>query len=228
MKTRSRAILALLLLVPVPSLGISAVLIFWPGSFGQLIFSAAKIWLLLFPAIWYLLVEKGKFSLSPPRKGGLGRGLMIGVGMAAVILFTAYFFGIGHINPAEIRVRVRDMGIGTPGRFGAAAAYWILINSVIEEYVFRWFIGRQCEALLGKKTPAALLAAFFFTVHHSIALSTFLSSSLVALASFGVFAAGFIWSLLYARYRSIWPGWIAHALADIAVFASGWYFIFTS
>lgn len=228
MEIRSNAALALLFLVPAPSLGILAVLVFWPGSFGQFMFSIAKIWLVLFPGIWYLLVEKGSFSLSPMRKGGLGRGLLIGLGMAVLVLSSAHFFGIGNINPAEIRARVRDMGIGTPGRYLAAAAYWIFINSVIEEYVFRWFIGKQCEKLLGKKTPAALLSALFFTVHHSIALSTYVSYSLVVLASLGVFAAGFIWSMLYARYRSIWPGWLAHAFADIAVFASGWYFIFAT
>lgn len=226
MKTRSSAIVALLLLVPAPSLGILSVLVFRPGPVGQAIFSAAKIWLLIFPVLWYLGVEKGSFSLSPVREGGLGKGFLIGLGMAALIFLSAWAFGVGHIDGSEIQSRVRDMGIGTPGRFAAGAAYWIFINSIIEEYVFRWFIGHQCETLLGKKTPAALLSAVFFTVHHTIALSTFLSPALVALASLGVFTGGFIWSMLYARHRSIWPGWVAHALADIAVFASGWYFIF--
>jgi uncharacterized protein len=37
----------------------------------------------------------------------------------------------------------------------------------------------------------------------------------------GVFAGGVIWSALYLRYRSIWPGYLSHALADLAIFAIG-------
>jgi len=226
MTQRIRASLALLLLVPVPSLGILAVLVFFPGPTGRMLFSMAKVWLLLFPALWYLSVEKGRLSLSPLRHGGTGAGLLLGVFMAATVLAATWFFAAGHIDPSELRLRVEGMGIASPARYLGAATYWIFINSVIEEYVFRWFIGRQCEELTGKKVPAALLSALFFTVHHSIAMACYLSTGLVALASAGVFAAGFIWSLLYLRYRSIWPAWTAHALADIAVFAAGWFLLF--
>jgi hypothetical protein len=45
-------------------------------------------------------------------------------------------------------------------------------------------------------------------------------------ASTGVFIGGVIWAWLYSRYRSIWPGWISHVLADIAVFGVGWWLLF--
>jgi uncharacterized protein len=41
------------------------------------------------------------------------------------------------------------------------------------------------------------------------------------LGSLGVFAGGAVWSHLYLRTRSIWPGYLSHALADVAVFAVG-------
>jgi hypothetical protein len=43
-----------------------------------------------------------------------------------------------------------------------------------------------------------------------------------------VLAAGACWSFLYLRYESIWPGWISHVLADLAVFLIGWHLLFAS
>ncbi|MBQ9619355.1 MAG: hypothetical protein IJR44_02575 [Neisseriaceae bacterium] len=46
------------------------------------------------------------------------------------------------------------------------------------------------------------------------------------LASIGIFAAGVIWSGLYAKCRSVWIPYISHLWADIAVFGIGAYLIF--
>ncbi len=33
-------------------------------------------------------------------------------------------------------------------------------------------------------------------------------------------------SLMFMRYNTIWPGWLSHALVDIAVFGTGYVLIF--
>ncbi len=43
------ALLALLLLVPAPSIGVATQLYISPGSFGQLVALLSKIWLLVIP-----------------------------------------------------------------------------------------------------------------------------------------------------------------------------------
>jgi membrane protease YdiL (CAAX protease family) len=117
------------------------------------------------------------------------------------------------------------MGLGTPGAYLAAAAGWTLVNSLIEEYVYRWFVLRQCEQLFSA-TWSILMSAAVFTLHHVIAVSQYLNPLHTALASTGVFIGGVIWAGLYWRYRSIWPGWISHVLADVAVFGLGWWLLF--
>lgn len=223
--TRRRAILALALLAPVPSIGVLTAMVIAPGPLGQSLFMAAKIWILLFPAGWYLLVEKGKPSWSPPRNGGLGVGLLSGVGIAAAIFLFVWLVGAKDFDLAALHTEVREMGLGSPSRFVAGAAGWTLVNSLIEEYVYRWFVLRQCERLMSG--PAAIVAsATVFTAHHVIAVSQYLEPLYVFLASAGVFAGGLIWAWLYHRYRSIWPGWISHVFADIAVFGVGWWLLF--
>ncbi len=225
-RDRRRAIAALALVVPVPSIGVLAAMVAAPGSFGHAVFLAAKIWLLAFPAGWYLLVERGRASWSPPRNGGLGVGLVSGLAIALVIVVGAWLTGVQRMDLGPLRSAVQEMGLGTPAAYLAAAAGWTLVNSLVEEYVYRWFVVRQSERLF-PPAGAVLVSAAVFTIHHVIAVSRYLSPFHTVLASTGVFVGGVIWAWLYMRYRSIWPGWISHILADVAVFGVGWWLLFT-
>jgi len=225
MKLRDRSIAALLLLAPVPTIGIASVLIIWPGPTGRVVFGAAKIWLLLFPAFWHLLIERKRMSWSPPRKGGLGMGLLLGMVSALIIFGTYRWITLSGLDSTAMRAEVADMGLSSSRAFILGALYWIFVNSVIEEYVFRWFIQSRCE-LLWSRPVAIGISAAIFTTHHVVAMATFFKPGLVVLASVGVFIGGATWSWMITRYRSIWPGWVAHACADIAIFASGYYLLF--
>ena len=223
--SRHRALLALALLAPVPSLGIWAAMVAAPGPLGHGVFLVAKLWLLVFPAAWYLLVEKGKPSWSPPRRGGMATGVLSGVILAAAIVLGAWLVGARHMDLAPLHAAVREMNLASPAAYLAGAAAWTLVNSLIEEYVYRWFVLRQCEALL-PPAVAVIASAAIFTIHHVIALNQYLEPGFTALASAGVFVGGIVWAALYYRYRSIWPGWISHVLADIAVFGLGGWLLF--
>jgi hypothetical protein len=223
--SRVRALAALLILVPAPSIGVWAAMIQWPGAAGPAIFLAAKIWLLILPAAWRLLVDQEPLSLSPARRGGFGMAAVLGLAIGATIVVTAAMIGPRWIDEAHVRAMAERNGIGTPARYLALAAYWILVNSVIEEYVYRWFVFRQCETLAGG-ARGALLSAVLFTIHHVVALKVQFDWRVTALASTGVFLGGWIWSMLYLRYRSIWPGYLSHAIVDVAVYIVGWRIIF--
>lgn len=222
---RRRALIALALLAPAPSLGTAAAMIFFPGPVGQALFMTAKIWLLAFPALWYLVVERGKPSWSPPLHGGLGVGVLTGLIAGAAIGLAALVFGIFDMDMGQLAAEVDEMGLTTPRAYLLGALGWTFANSLMEEYVYRWFVFSQCERLM-PRFAAVLASAAVFTAHHVIALSTYLPWHLNALASLGVFIGGVIWAVLYARYRSIWPGWISHIIADVAIFAVGWEILF--
>ena len=107
----------------------------------------------------------------------------------------------------------------------AGALYWITFNSLTEEYIWRWFVFRKFEVLLGGKlaVPAAALA---FMAHHVIVLAAQFDCPIALLGSLGVFIGGAAWSWLYLRYRSIWPGYVSHAIVDAAIFVIGYRLIF--
>jgi len=218
-------LLALALLVPVPSLGTYLAMVATPGSIGQLVFGLCKLWILVLPVLWWVLVDKGKLSWSPPRHGGLLMGAGLGVAVAGVILLAYLCFGRELIDAALMRTRFVEIGLTSPIVYLAGAAYWILINSVLEEYVYRWFIYSQCARLMPGGVAVGV-SALVFTVHHVVALNTYLSPWMTALAAVGVFVGGALWSWCYHRYRSIWPGWLCHLGADLAIFAIGWQLVF--
>ena len=222
---RRRALIALLLLAPIPSLGVIVAMVVAPGPVGTTFFMMAKVWLLVFPAAWYVLVEKGQPSWSPPHRGGLAIGAVSGMLLAAAIVVGVWLVGVQNMDLAPLRTDVREMGLNSAVPYVAGAAGWTFVNSLMEEYVYRWFIFRQCETLM-KGAVAVIASAAIFTAHHVIAVSQYLDPGFAILASAGVFAGGLVWSWLYLRYRSIWPGWISHVLADVAVFGVGGYLLF--
>lgn len=219
------ALLALCLFAPAPSVGVAIALFGAPGAVGSLLWAFAKLWFLLGPALWFLLKERQPISWSPLapnlRLAGISAGFVTGIVMASTIVAGYWWFGKGQFDPAPMRELLATAGLTSPQRYLMMAAYWTLFNSLVEEYAFRWFLYRQSEQLLSAR-KAVLLAALIFMVHHSIALSAYVPWQLNLLGSLGVLMAGVIWSVLYARYRSIWPGYISHILADIAVFAIGY------
>ena len=223
---RWRALLALVLLVPVPTLAVAAALIWWPDrTMGRLLFGTGKLWLLVFPLLWHLGAENGWLSFSWPRRGGMGIGFLLGLAMAAIIVGGYVAVGREWLETEKLRDVVRDLGMGTRGRFLAASVYWIVLNALVEEYVWRWFVFSQAERLAGP-VVGALLSAAFFTAHHVLVLNAYLPRTPALLCSGGVFLAGLVWCGCYGRYRSVWPGYVSHVLADAAIFAVGWTVLF--
>lgn len=226
--SKRRSILALALLVPAPTLGVLAAMVVFPDTvLGKTIFACSKVWLFAFPLCWLVLVEKGACSLSPLRRGGLLAGLLSGLGIGLLILAAYFTFGKALVDPALFASRMRAIGLGTWPVFLGGAIYWILVNSVLEEYVWRWFVCTRCETLV-RPSLAVALAAFCFTLHHFVALRVYFSLPLTLLCCAGIFLGGAIWSGLYLRYRSIWPAYLSHALVDLAVFGIGARILFGS
>ena len=207
--------------MPAPSLGALCGLVLFPNSAaGVWLYGASKLWLLALPVVWLHYVERAPFSLSPARRGGFVAGVLSGLAIAGVIVAGYLILGDSLIDRSFLRDRLTAVGLGVPSRYVGAAAYWILVNSVLEEYVWRWFCVRQCEQVFSR-AMAAVCSALFFTIHHVVAMQVYLGPAPVAICALGVFSGGAIWSLMYIRYRSIWPGYVSHALVDVCVFGIG-------
>ncbi len=225
---RLKALVALLLLVPAPSFGVALSMMI-DGTRGTLVGQAAyalsKVWILALPIVWTLWVDRQKLSLSPARKGGFGVATGLGLLIAASIVGGFMLFGQQIIDPVVLREAVQGNGIGTPLRYLGLVVYLTFVNSLLEEYVWRWFVFRKCETLV-VGGAAVLCSALFFTIHHVFALKAQMGWTPTLLGSAGVFIGGAVWSWCYLKFRSVWPGFVSHLIVDAAVFGVGWYLIF--
>jgi len=223
---KKNALLSLLLLVPAPSIGVLAGMVIAPNQpIGKIIFTASKLWILLLPLIWLVVIEKKKPSLSKPTHGGFILASAIGI-LISILIFILYLTaGKTLIDPQVVKNMAANVGLATPKAYLTGAAYWILINAVLEEYVWRWFVVKQCRSLM-PFTAAIVISALCFTLHHIIALQVYFNPLTTTITSTGVFLGGVIWSWCYLKYKSIWPGYVSHAIVDIVVFAIGYHLIF--
>ncbi len=106
---KKTALLALALLVPVPSLGVLSGMILFPDTtLGSTLFFLAKIWILVLPAFWHLVINRQRWSLSPLSRGGLWTGFFIGLVISGIILAAYLILGEHLIDPGQIKQKMTD------------------------------------------------------------------------------------------------------------------------
>jgi uncharacterized protein len=225
LKQRRLALLALLLVVPAPSFGASMALWIAPGAIGAFAYSVGKGVLYGLPLVWHRWVDKERWSLSLPSRGGLGVGLALGLFIALVIQLTWYLAGPETLDTSRIAAAVAENGLDSKAGYLSMCVYFCTVNAALEEYVFRWFIYSRFRQLMAA-APAVALAGLAFTAHHVIVLRAFFDWPLALVGSLGVLVGGLLWSACYARYKSVWPGYLSHVLADVSILAIGYQIIF--
>ena len=227
MDTKKYAIAAIALVAFVPSISIIFTLNYNDDeTISQIFFMTCKLWLLFAPAYWYLSVEGNAISRSPADKQGLIMGAITGIIMSVIIVLMWLIFG-STIDADSMLAEMETTGLTDIRIYIAGMFYWIFLNSLLEEYVFRWFVTTKAVDLLGSDIAAIILSASLFTLHHALALHLFgFIWWQTIMASFGLLSAAAIWSWLYIRYKSIWVCWLSHAICDVAVFGIGYLIIF--
>ena len=227
MEFKNNTLLALSLVAFVPTISILFTLNYNDDELtSQIFFMVCKLWLFIAPAYWYLRIEGNEISRSLPDKEGLVMGGITGISMSAIILLVWFIFG-DTIDSDLMLLEMETTGLTDIRIYIAGMLYWIFLNSLLEEYVFRWFVTTKGIDLFGSEVAGVILSAMLFTLHHAIALHYFgFLWWQTVMASFGLLSAAAIWSWLYIRYKSIWVCWLSHAICDIAVFGIGYLLIF--
>ena len=223
-KDKQLALLALILVGIAPTISILTGFALKAGIIAVIVFIILKIWIFVLPSFWHLKIDQQQISWSKPENGGFMVATGLGLGM--VVAIVAAYLLLGDLMDEELLyLLLEPVGLTVAWKLGLAILFWVFINSVLEEYVFRWFITSKAEMLLSGKWKPIFLSAAIFTLHHAIALSFFISPLGTIIGSCGVFVGGSIFSWVYVTYRSVWVAWITHALADVAIFAIAWHLV---
>ena len=227
MQLHDKPLIAILLVAFIPSASvIFGIEIIDNELFSQIFFVSCKIWIFLVPTVWYLKVEKKSISKNLPTKEGIFFGLITGIIMSLIILVTWFLFNETLDIDGMVDI-LQSKGLDNINLYILGMFYWIFINSLLEEYVFRWFITTKSSELFRSDVIGIVFSAAMFTLHHAIALHLFgFIWWQTIIACFGLLSAAAIWSWLYVRFRSIWVCWLSHAICDVAVFGIGYTILF--
>lgn len=228
---RGAAALALLLTLPVPAIGTYLAMVAFPESgLAKGLFAVAKVWLLVAPLVWVKCVEKRPLRWPRWSNRGMLAAHATGVAIFAVIVGAYFGFARSWIDTGPMLAKAGELGFDRPMVFAVAAAWYCLVNAMLEEYFWRWFIdGRWRDALGGGRAGAVVaagLTALGFTAHHVIALDAYFGWAVTLLGSAGVAIGSLTWTTLYRRYGNLYAAWVSHVWADLAVFGLGAWLIF--
>ena len=227
MQLHDKPLIAILLVAFIPSASVIFGIEIIDNEFlSQIFFVSCKIWIFLVPTVWYLKVEKKSISKNLPTKEGIFFGLITGIIMSLIILVTWFLFNETLDIDGMVDI-LQSKGLDNINLYLLGMFYWIFINSLLEEYVFRWFITTKSSELFRSDVIGIVFSAAMFTLHHAIALHLFgFIWWQTIIACFGLLSAAAIWSWLYVRFRSIWVCWLSHAICDVAVFGIGYTILF--
>lgn len=225
--TRKSALLGLLFIAPVPTIGVWFAAFEATSDLGATIWAFAKVWLLIGPVLWWRLVQRQPLSIPKPDRTSVWLGMSTGTVLALIIIGAYWFIGRPFIDFSALADLMNTFGLDNVPQYLGLVVYLTLVNSLIEEYVFRWFMQKQLTRFM-PGAIAVLAAAAIFTLHHTVVLSAYIPVLFNVLASLGVFTGALIWSWLYYRTGNLWSAYISHIGADIGVFVVGYLALFSA
>tara|TARA_B100001173_G_scaffold21873_1_gene17460 strand:- start:510 stop:1142 length:633 start_codon:yes stop_codon:yes gene_type:complete len=192
---------------------------------GQIFFVFAKLWYILIPVYWIYRIEGSRLMFGETNYNGMAESLISGIIMFVVIAVIFLLFG-ETIDVELMKLEIGATGLLNLPLFIVGMIYWITINSLVEELVFRQFIGDRLLEITEREYITVFFSAAIFTCHHTVLLSLYFDPWQNALASLGIFIAGVTWSVLWLRHRSLFVCWLSHAIADLAVFGIAYLILF--
>ena len=84
--------------------------------------------------------------------------VLLGIGMILTI-WAVLSVGRTDVATEALKSILYPVGLTVPWRLAAAIVFWVFINSVLEEYVFRWFITSKIEQFVNGKWTAVFLSS---------------------------------------------------------------------
>ena len=189
------------------------------------LFVAARVFLLAFPVLWTLLVDRKRFPIPRIKKDGVAAGFLTGliITFAGLILFHTIFKDLLPVD--DVRDKAALFGI-SGSNYLFYGLLMVVGNSSLEEYYWRWFNFLKLKSVLSPG-KAALFSSLGFTVHHVLVLTVYFGFPFAVLLGACVFAGGVIFVYLYRKYDCIWSPWICHAVIDAGIMVVGYTMLFT-
>ena len=178
--------------------------------------AAIKLALFVIIPMSLILIRKETAILRffKPNKKTLLPVLGFGVLMYGFII-GAYFLLGKYLDLSGITSSLDEIGV-TKQNFIFVALYIAVCNSFLEEFIFRGFGFIGLSEKLGSKW-ACIFSATCFALYHITMMIGWYSIWLTALIIFALFVGGVILNILDMKCKTVYPAWIVHIFANLAI-----------
>ena len=187
-------------------------------TFTPTYFVKAAIKLALFVILPMAVVivrkDSGFFKVFKPNRKTLLPMLIVGILMYAFIV-GAYFLLGGYFDLSGITSSLDEIGV-TESNFIFVAVYIAVCNSFLEEFIFRGFGFIGLSDKLGEIWASAF-SAICFALYHVTMMIGWYSLPLTVLIIFALFIGGLILNYLDRKCKTLYPAWIVHIFANLAI-----------
>jgi membrane protease YdiL (CAAX protease family) len=197
--------------------------------FARVVYGAAKAFTVVWPAIavWFVCratLPRIDLRARKHRKA-IPLGILSGTAFLIVILGVMQT-SLGQVvadSSEVIRHKAQELGISQ--YFWPLAVFLSLVNSLIEEYYWRWFVFGHLREVVYPYLAHAL-AGISFAAHHVVVTTQFFPVSWGLVLGGCVGAAGVLWSVMYHRQQTLVGVWISHLIADVGIMWIGYNILF--
>lgn len=166
-------------------------------------------------AVTVFIGDKSFFDVLKPTKRGLAVSLCLGVLLYALIL-GGYFLLRGVFDFSAVTESLTEGEGVTKENFPFVAIYISVCNSFLEEFFFRGFAFLGLKRLLGRRLSYTV-SALAFAVYHIAIMSGWFSPVLFVLLLLGLYLGGVVFNFLDEKTGDLYPSWILHAAANLAI-----------
>lgn len=132
------------------------------------------------------------------------------------LILGAYFLLRGVIDFSAVTARLAESDGVTRDNFPFVALYISVVNSLLEEFFFRGFAFLTLRRL-SHPWLAHGFSAVAFAIYHIAILDGWFTAPVLVLAIAGLAAAGIFFNAIDAKGGSLYPSWIIHLSANLAI-----------
>lgn len=133
-----------------------------------------------------------------------------------LVVLGAYFLFRGWIDFSGIKDSLTSGAGVNQHNFVFVAIYISIVNSLLEEFFFRGFSFLVLKEKTGR-VFAYCFSSSLFAFYHVGMLQGWFNPIIYGLAMLGLFLGGCIFSFLNETSNSIYPSWLVHMSANLAI-----------
>lgn len=168
------------------------------------------------PILWsYRHPDWPKVDLKLPNTS-LGIKLLGLAGAEMVIIVGILGVVLPYVDTSLLEGILRENFEGQPWVFLGVTTYIVVINAFLEEWYFRGFAYLRLRHRLPK--PWALIfSAFLFSAYHLALMAGLFPLPYYVTFVIGLAGVGAFFNAIDDRFDSLWPSFVIHASANLAM-----------